>query len=130
MEQYFSQGKYFSFQFHPFKSAYALLQMQIVSQDYHKYLIASMAESFIDFHIDYGGTSVFFHLIKGKKVFFLMPPTERNVKAYLEWSSILPQKNVFFPDTLLEVTMLRYYTTIFQIHLFSFRLQIFVLNLS
>ncbi len=38
--------------------------------------------SYTDFHIDFGGTSVWYHVVKGEKQFFLIPPTPENLAAY------------------------------------------------
>jgi hypothetical protein len=35
-----------------------------------------LAGCWTDFHIDFGGTSVFYHLIKGEKFFYMIPPTD------------------------------------------------------
>ena len=52
----------------------------------------------IDFHIDFGGTSVWYHILKGKKIFWLIPPTETNLKAYQQWTLSGRQGDVFFGD--------------------------------
>jgi hypothetical protein len=41
----------------------------------------SVAGCYTDFHIDFGGTSVWYHILKGKKVFWLIPPKEENLKV-------------------------------------------------
>lgn len=53
---------------------------------------------YTDFHIDFGGTSVWYHIVKGKKVFWLIPPTEANLKVYEQWTLSGKQSNVFFGD--------------------------------
>merc|ERR1719209_2464720 len=35
-----------------------------------KFVIMSTANSFIDFHVDFGGTSVWYHVLRGHKVFW------------------------------------------------------------
>ena len=49
------------------------------------YCLMSVADCFTDFHIDFGGSSVYYHIIKGKKVFFFIPPTKQNLKKYEDW---------------------------------------------
>ncbi|KAF1361694.1 hypothetical protein EJ07DRAFT_175666 [Lizonia empirigonia] len=49
------------------------------------YCLMSVADCFTDFHVDFGGSSVFYHIVKGKKVFFFIPPTKQNMKKYEEW---------------------------------------------
>ena len=41
----------------------------------------SVAGCYTDFHIDFGGTSVWYHILKGQKVFWLIPPTDANLKV-------------------------------------------------
>ncbi len=63
-----------------------------------KYCLMSVKGCFTDFHIDFGGTSVWYHIIKGKKVFWLIPPTETNLKTYENWTLSGRQGDVFFGD--------------------------------
>ncbi|KAJ4383524.1 JmjC domain-containing histone demethylation protein 1 [Didymella sp. IMI 355093] len=49
------------------------------------YCLMSVADCFTDFHIDFGGSSVYYHIVKGKKVFFFIPPTKQNMKKYEDW---------------------------------------------
>jgi hypothetical protein len=41
----------------------------------------SIAGCYTDFHVDLGGTSVWYHLLRGQKIFWLIPPTPVNLKA-------------------------------------------------
>jgi len=41
--------------------------------------------AFTDFHIDAGGSSAWYNILQGKKVFWLIPPTDANLKMYEEW---------------------------------------------
>jgi F-box and leucine-rich repeat protein 10/11 len=45
----------------------------------------SVADSYTDFHIDFGGSSVYYHILKGTKTFFFIPPEDRYLKKYEEW---------------------------------------------
>ena len=63
-----------------------------------KYCLMSVKGCYTDFHIDFGGTSVWYHLIRGKKVFWIIPPTEANLKAYENWTLSGRQGDVFFGD--------------------------------
>jgi F-box/leucine-rich repeat protein 10/11 len=45
----------------------------------------SVADCYTDFHIDFGGSSVYYHIIKGRKTFFFIPPTRQNLKKYEDW---------------------------------------------
>ncbi|KAF2477796.1 uncharacterized protein BDR25DRAFT_275202 [Lindgomyces ingoldianus] len=49
------------------------------------YCLMSVADCYTDFHIDFGGSSVYYHIIKGKKTFFFIPPTKQNLKKYEDW---------------------------------------------
>ena len=62
--------------------------------------------SYTDFHIDFGGTSVWYHILKGKKVFWLIPPTEANLKAYEQWTLSGRQGDVFFGDVVEKCGMI------------------------
>ena len=63
-----------------------------------KYCLSGMADSFTDFHVDFGGTSVFYHVIHGRKRFYLIPPTTQNLLAYAKWTTSSGGENVFFGD--------------------------------
>ncbi|CAF1171467.1 unnamed protein product [Adineta steineri] len=63
-----------------------------------KYVLMSVAKCFTDFHIDMGGSSVWYHVLKGKKVFWLLPPTESHLRLYEEWILSGRQHECFFAD--------------------------------
>jgi hypothetical protein len=63
-----------------------------------KYCLMSAAGSWTDFHVDFGGTSVYYHVHTGKKTFYLVPPTEDNLQAYEAWITSPTQSQVFFPE--------------------------------
>jgi len=50
-----------------------------------RYLLMGAAGSYNNFHIDFGGSSVWYNVIKGEKIFLLVPPTEDNLKKFHEW---------------------------------------------
>ncbi|EGT37347.1 hypothetical protein CAEBREN_00111 [Caenorhabditis brenneri] len=60
------------------------LKLENVSE-FDRYVVMSQAKAFTDFHVDFGGTSVYFHMLKGKKTFFLVEPTEENIKKHEEY---------------------------------------------
>lgn len=64
-----------------------------------KYCLMSVKGCYTDFHIDFGGTSVWYHILWGSKVFWLIPPTERNLTLYEQWVLSGKQGDVFFGDT-------------------------------
>ncbi|XP_013394792.1 lysine-specific demethylase 2B [Lingula anatina] len=63
-----------------------------------KYCLMSVKSCYTDFHIDFGGTSVWYHILHGSKVFWLIPPTERNVLLYENWTLSGKQGDMFFAD--------------------------------
>ena len=64
-----------------------------------KYCLMSVEKCYTDFHIDFGGSSVWYHILQGKKVFFLIPPSDENLKKYEQWVLSGKQADVFFGDT-------------------------------
>ncbi|KAL4711786.1 hypothetical protein ACJJTC_005955 [Scirpophaga incertulas] len=64
-----------------------------------KYCLMSVKGCYTDFHIDFGGTSVWYHILRGAKVFWLIPPTENNLQLYERWVLSGKQSDVFFGDT-------------------------------
>ncbi|KAK2821092.1 hypothetical protein FQN49_007721 [Arthroderma sp. PD_2] len=66
--------------------------------DYPKvqfYCLMSVADCYTDFHIDFGGSSVYYHILKGKKTFFFIPPKEKHLKKYDEWCNSPAQDTTF-----------------------------------
>lgn len=47
----------------------------------------SPAGAFTDFHVDFGGSSVWYHVVSGRKVFLAFPPTSTNAAAFEQWAS-------------------------------------------
>ncbi|KAL8727310.1 MAG: hypothetical protein Q9166_006141 [cf. Caloplaca sp. 2 TL-2023] len=62
------------------------------------YCLMSVADCFTDFHIDFGGSSVFYHILKGKKTFFFIPPKEKHLKKYEGWCMSPAQNWTFLGD--------------------------------
>ena len=62
-----------------------------------KYCLMSVGGSYTSFHIDFGGTSVWYHVLKGRKVFWLIPPTDLNIELFTKWSR-KDQDQKFFGD--------------------------------
>lgn len=61
------------------------------------YCLTSEAGCYTDFHIDFGGTAVWYHVLSGEKEFCLIPPTPDNLSAYEDWLCSPDQAEVFFP---------------------------------
>ena len=49
------------------------------------YCLIGTKGSYTDWHIDLGGTSVWYHIHRGKKIFILVEPSEANLKLYTEY---------------------------------------------
>ncbi|CAN0155146.1 unnamed protein product, partial [Discosporangium mesarthrocarpum] len=62
------------------------------------YCLMSQGGSYTDFHLDFGGTSVWYHVLCGRKEFLLIPPTKKNLELYEEWITSPTQGQVFFGD--------------------------------
>ncbi|XP_012527062.1 histone lysine demethylase PHF8 isoform X4 [Monomorium pharaonis] len=63
-----------------------------------KYCLMGVKDSFTDFHIDFGGTSVWYHVLRGEKVFYLIKPTPANLQLYQHWMCSSTQSETFFGD--------------------------------
>nr|XP_046261611.1 lysine-specific demethylase 2A isoform X4 [Scatophagus argus] len=63
-----------------------------------KYCLMSVQGCFTDFHIDFGGTSVWYHILRGEKVFWLIPPTPQNLEMYENWVLSGKQGDIFLGD--------------------------------
>lgn len=59
------------------------------------YCLMSVADCYTDFHIDFGGSSVYYHILKGRKTFFFIPPKPKHLKRYEEWCNSPDQNAVF-----------------------------------
>ncbi|CAM9872565.1 unnamed protein product [Scytosiphon promiscuus] len=62
------------------------------------YCLMSQGGSYTDFHVDFGGTSVWYHILKGEKEFLLIRPTKKNLELYEGWIRSPTQSQVFFGD--------------------------------
>uniref|UniRef100_A0A667XUR6 [histone H3]-dimethyl-L-lysine(36) demethylase n=1 Tax=Myripristis murdjan TaxID=586833 RepID=A0A667XUR6_9TELE len=62
------------------------------------YCLMSVQGCFTDFHIDFGGTSVWYHILRGGKVFWLIPPTPQNLEMYENWVLSGKQGDIFLGD--------------------------------
>ncbi|KAM4610872.1 histone lysine demethylase PHF8 [Polymixia lowei] len=63
-----------------------------------KYCLMGVKDSYTDFHIDFGGTSVWYHVLRGEKIFYLISPTPANLTLFERWSSSSNQNEMFFGD--------------------------------
>ncbi|CAH0599161.1 unnamed protein product [Chrysodeixis includens] len=63
-----------------------------------KYCLMSPAAAYTDFHVDFGGTTVWYHVLHGRKIFYLIPPTSTNLALYQQWCAANNQNERFFGD--------------------------------
>ncbi|RCH99696.1 JmjC domain-containing histone demethylation protein 1 [Rhizopus stolonifer] len=66
------------------------------------YCLMGTKDSYTDFHIDFGGSSVFYHILSGEKTFYFIEPTPKNLKKYQKWSSSSEQSTTFLGDLVKE----------------------------
>uniref|UniRef100_A0A8C6YFN0 Lysine-specific demethylase 2B n=1 Tax=Naja naja TaxID=35670 RepID=A0A8C6YFN0_NAJNA len=78
------------------ESTNAILEMKYPKVK--KYCLMSVKGCFTDFHIDFGGTSVWYHVFRGGKIFWLIPPTLQNLELYEEWVVSGKQSDIFLGD--------------------------------
>uniref|UniRef100_A0A914IAF4 JmjC domain-containing protein n=1 Tax=Globodera rostochiensis TaxID=31243 RepID=A0A914IAF4_GLORO len=66
------------------------------------FCLMGMRGSYTDFHIDFGGSSVWYHVFRGEKVFFVARPTAPNLAEFLRWQRMDGRKRseTFFGDCL------------------------------
>jgi len=86
-----------------------------------KYCLMSAAGSYTDFHVDFGGTAVWYHVYFGQKIFYFIEPTQKNLKIYSEWAtngtsggagSKKSNVNAFLPDLIISAG-----GDVFEVHL-------------
>ncbi|KAM9758438.1 lysine-specific demethylase phf2 isoform 2-T2 [Menidia menidia] len=63
-----------------------------------KYCLICVKDSYTDFHFECGGASVWYHVLKGEKIFFLIKPTSANLSLYERWRSSSNHSEMFFAD--------------------------------
>ncbi|KHJ85318.1 JmjC domain protein, partial [Oesophagostomum dentatum] len=59
------------------------------------YCLMSVERCYTDFHVDFGGTSVWYHVLKGQKIFWMVEPTPTNMRLYEEFVKN-PEQTGFF----------------------------------
>ncbi|EPQ03485.1 Lysine-specific demethylase PHF2 [Myotis brandtii] len=63
-----------------------------------KYCLICVKDSYTDFHIDSGGASAWYHVLKGEKIFYLIKPASANISLYERWQSASNHSEMFFAD--------------------------------
>ncbi|KZS99328.1 JmjC domain-containing histone demethylation protein 1 [Sistotremastrum niveocremeum HHB9708] len=67
------------------------------------YCLMGVAQAWTDWHIDFAGSSVYYHIFKGAKTFYFIRPTTHNLAAYEKWSGSETQNQVWLGDMVDEV---------------------------
>ena len=73
-------------------------QSRVNSPKVQFYCLMSVTDSFTDFHVDFGGSSVYYHILTGKKTFFFIPPEPKHLKKYEEWCMSAAQNYSWLGD--------------------------------
>jgi Cupin-like domain/Jumonji helical domain len=66
------------------------------------YCLTSAAGCYTDFHVDFGGSSVWYNVVSGEKHFCLIPPTPRVLSLYEEWLCSPTQESDFFAQIVIN----------------------------
>ncbi|KAH7731530.1 jmjC domain containing protein [Aphelenchoides avenae] len=72
-----------------------------------RYCLMSVKGCYTDFHMDFGGTSVWYHVLKGEKIFWIVEPTETNIFLYEEWLKTNGHNEAFFGKAAERCTRVR-----------------------
>ncbi|OBZ75769.1 JmjC domain-containing histone demethylation protein 1 [Grifola frondosa] len=67
------------------------------------YCLMGVAGAWTDWHLDFAGSSVYYHILHGSKVFYFIRPTPANLAAYEKWSGTEIQNHSWLGDMVDEV---------------------------
>ncbi|KIJ43994.1 hypothetical protein M422DRAFT_168927, partial [Sphaerobolus stellatus SS14] len=67
------------------------------------YCLMGVANAWTDWHVDFAGSSVYYHIFKGAKTFYFIRPTPVNLTAYEKWSGSDMQSSTWLGDLVDEV---------------------------
>ncbi|KAF8610108.1 Clavaminate synthase-like protein [Ceratobasidium sp. AG-I] len=67
------------------------------------YCLMSVARCWTDWHVDFAGSSVYYHILRGSKVFYFVRPTPANLNAYEKWSGSETQSTTWLGDVVDKV---------------------------
>ncbi|KAH8108208.1 jumonji protein [Cristinia sonorae] len=67
------------------------------------YCLMGVKNAWTDWHIDFAGSSVYYHILNGAKVFYFIRPTPANLAAYERWSGTEMQNHSWLGDLCDEV---------------------------
>lgn len=116
----------FILQLHCLPLSHVIKTQMFCHLSFFRYCLMSVQGCFTDFHIDFGGTSVWYHILRGGKVsfsveildschpvmhlpsfiytffilqvFWLIPPTPQNLDMYENWVLSGKQGDIFLGD--------------------------------
>ncbi|RDX45442.1 Clavaminate synthase-like protein [Lentinus brumalis] len=67
------------------------------------YCLMGVGGAWTDWHVDFAGSSVYYHIIHGSKIFYFIRPTPANLAAYEKWSGTELQNHSWLGDMCDEV---------------------------
>ncbi|KAG6891137.1 hypothetical protein C0992_010125 [Termitomyces sp. T32_za158] len=67
------------------------------------YCLMGVAYAWTDWHVDFAGSSVYYHILRGSKIFYFIRPTPENLKAYEKWSGTELQNHSWLGDMVDDV---------------------------
>ena len=67
----------------------------------------SVAGCYTDFHLDFGGTSVWYHVLKGEKRFLLIPPSQSSYSQFQKWQKSGDQEGIFLAELVEKAQLVR-----------------------
>ncbi|VVC30979.1 Hypothetical protein CINCED_3A022197 [Cinara cedri] len=67
-----------------------------------RYCFMSVEGCYTDFHINVGGASAWYYILKGIKVFWFISPTEENIIIYQNWALTEKKSRKFLGDIIKE----------------------------
>ncbi|EJF62505.1 Clavaminate synthase-like protein [Dichomitus squalens LYAD-421 SS1] len=67
------------------------------------YCLMGVGGAWTDWHVDFAGSSVYYHILHGQKVFYFIRPTPANLAAYERWSGTEIQNHSWLGDMCDEV---------------------------
>uniref|UniRef100_A0A7E5A0S8 JmjC domain-containing protein n=1 Tax=Panagrellus redivivus TaxID=6233 RepID=A0A7E5A0S8_PANRE len=75
--------------------------------DVSMFCLLGMGGSYTEFHIDFGGSSVWYHVFQGQKIFYVVKPTEQNLKRFEKWTKNGNRSETWFGDCLPKTDIYR-----------------------
>ncbi|EIW60698.1 Clavaminate synthase-like protein [Trametes versicolor FP-101664 SS1] len=67
------------------------------------YCLMGVGGAWTDWHVDFAGSSVYYHILHGSKVFYFIRPSHANLAAYERWSGTEVQNHSWLGDMCDEV---------------------------